>query len=66
MNNILTNEELERLLIQFYGSDYTEASSKDKQKIIDSYRKVEEENNKQIELAGGVQNWYASGQGRMI
>lgn len=66
MNNILDEKELIKILTDFYDKDFSEASSEEQKKYIESYRKVEIESNKQIRAAGGVENWYASGQGRMI
>lgn len=62
---VLTNEELERLLIET-GSFYDCPTEKDKQKMRDSYRKVEAETNQQIIEAGSVKKWYESGRGRLI
>jgi len=61
----LTNEELEKLLLDT-GSFYDCPTEEDKQRMRDSYRKVEEETNKQIEEAGSITKWYESGRGRVI
>lgn len=63
---ILPQKELLRILAQFYGKDYTNASPIEQQRLIDNYRKVEAESNREIELAGSVEDWYASGQGRLM
>lgn len=41
-------------------------SQEDKDKWHKIYRKVEEESITQINLAGGIEKWYESGQGRLI
>ncbi len=58
----ISDEELLRITVQFYGKDFTEATPEKQCKIL----KAERETNEQIEKAGGVQNWYASGQGRVF
>ena len=66
MNNIITLK-LVRMIIDFIGKkEWNNYSKQEKIDWIVSYRKVEEETNKQIELAGSVENWYASGQGRLL
>jgi len=61
----LTDEELEKLLLDT-DSFYDCPKEEDKQRMRDSYRKVEAETNKQIEEAGSVTKWYESGKGRVI
>lgn len=61
----LTDEELEKLLLDT-GSFYDCPTEEDKQRMRDSYRKVEAETNKQIEEAGSITKWYESGRGRVI
>jgi len=61
----LTDEELEKLLLDT-DSFYDCPTEKDKQRMRDSYRKVEAETNKQIKEAGSVTKWYESGRGRVI
>jgi hypothetical protein len=62
---VLTDEELEKLLIDT-GSFDDCPTENDKQKMRDSYRKVEAETNQQIKEAGGVTQWYESGRGRLM
>lgn len=62
---VLTNDELEKLLIDT-GSFDDCPTENDKQKMRDSYRKVEAETNQQIEEAGGIKQWYESGRGRLL
>ena len=50
----------------FFGKEFTEATPEKQKQILDAYRKVEAETNQQIEEAGGVENWYASGMGRVL
>lgn len=66
MSKILDEKELVKMLIDFYEDEFTDASPEKKQKFIDSYRKAEAETNKEIEEAGSVEAWYASGQGRLM
>jgi hypothetical protein len=47
-------------------SFYDCPTEEDKQRMRDSYRKVEAETNKQIEEAGSITKWYESGRGRVI
>lgn len=61
----LTDEELETLLIDT-DSFYDCPTDEDKQKMRNTYRKVEAETNKQIEEAGSIANWYESGRGRVV
>jgi len=63
---ILPQKELERISAQFYGKEYTNATPEKKKEYDYNYRKVEAESNRQIELAGGVEAWYLSGQGRLM
>lgn len=63
---LLPEEELIKLLSDFYGKDYIEASDLAKKELHDGYRKAERENIEQIRQAGGVENWYLSGQGRLL
>ena len=65
-SQIISNEELLKLLKDFYGSNFTDVDQSQQQKMINAYRKVESETNEQIKDAGGVKNWYASGQGRLL
>ena len=62
----LPQKELERISAQFYGKEYTKATPEKKKEYDDRYRKVEADTNRQIELAGGVEAWYLSGQGRLM
>ena len=63
---ILPQDELIKMLCMFYGKEYTDASPIEKEKYIENYRRVEAESNREIELAGGIEKWYASGQGRVM
>lgn len=73
MNNVLkpkdpfhlTDEEIDGLCI-FSGTYSEDAEESVRQEWRKTYRKVEEETNAQIESAGGVKNWYESGEGRSI
>ena len=65
MVSVLGQKELEELYL-FSGTYREEDSQEVKDKWHESYRKVEAETNKQIEEAGGVENWYASGRGRLL
>lgn len=62
----LDQKELVKMLSDFYGDDFINANNNEKQKYIDSYRKVEFESNEQIKKHGSVKNWYASGEGRLL
>jgi hypothetical protein len=64
--NILDEKELIEMLANFYGKDFIDVSLKEQQIYIDRYRKVEIRNNAEIEKAGGIKNWYASGEGRVL
>lgn len=61
----LTNEELEQFLIET-DSFYDCPDEDSKQRMRDSYRKVEAESNQQIVEAGGFTKWYESGRGRVL
>jgi hypothetical protein len=61
----LTDEELEKLLLDT-DSFHDCPTEEDKQRMRDSYRKVEAETNKQIEEAGSITQWYESGRGRLL
>ncbi len=63
---ILDEKELIRITSDFYGKDFTEATPEKQKEILDAYRRVEAETNEQIRQAGSVENWYASGQGRLL
>jgi hypothetical protein len=65
MTSILSQKELEELCL-FSGTYKEEDSQEVKDKWHESYRKIEAETNQQIEEAGGVENWYASGVGRLL
>tara|TARA_R110000782_G_scaffold253897_1_gene342165 strand:- start:387 stop:572 length:186 start_codon:yes stop_codon:yes gene_type:complete len=56
----LTDEELEKLLLDT-NSFYDCPKEEDKQRLRDSYRKVEAETKKQIEEVGSITKWYESG-----
>lgn len=62
----ISDEELLRITIQFYGKTFTEASEEKKKEILDAYRKAENETIEQIKAAGSVEAWYASGIGRQF
>lgn len=62
---ILSEEELTELMLQT-GTYNIDDSVELKQQWHKQYRKVETETNQQIKDAGGVENWYASGIGRLI
>jgi hypothetical protein len=66
MGSILDEKELVRITSDFFGKEFTEATPEKQKQILDAYRKVEAETNQQIEEAGGVENWYASGMGRVL
>jgi|TARA_R110000796_G_scaffold10769_2_gene36235 hypothetical protein len=61
----LTNEELEKLLIDT-DSFYDCPTEEDKQRMRNAYREVEAETNRQIEQYGSITKWYESGRGRVI
>jgi len=61
----LTNEELEKLLIDT-DSFYDCPTEEDKQRMRNAYREVEAITNIQIEQAGSITKWYESGRGRVI
>ena len=63
---MISEEELIKLLSDFYGKEYTEVSEEEQQRLRQSYRKVELENTEEIKKAGGFENWYASGEGRLM
>ncbi len=65
MANILPQAELEQLCLST-GTYKQEDPQEVKDKWHETYRKVEAETNQQIEEAGGVENWYASGRGRLL
>lgn len=64
MENV-SEQELIKLLIQFYGEQFTNASEDEKSKYISDFRKVESENIEEIKKYESVENWYLSGQGRI-
>ncbi len=50
----------------FVGSDWDTYTKEEKLKWIRSYRKSEEDTNREIEKYGSVQAWYESGEGRLL
>lgn len=62
----ITQDKLERISAKFYGKEYTNATPEKKREYDDKFREVEAESNRQIELAGSVEAWYLSGQGRTM
>lgn len=61
----LTDEDLEKLLIET-NSFYDCPTEEVRQKMRETYRKVEEDTNQQIAEAGSITKWYESGRGRVI
>ena len=61
----LTDNEIDELQIQS-GTYSKDADEETKQKWRDAYRKVEAETNNMIAEYGSVENWYESGEGRLL
>lgn len=61
----LTDKEIHDLAV-FTGTYDENADEETIKHWRETYRKVEAESNMQIKNAGGVKNWYESGQGRLI
>lgn len=62
---LLTDEEIDHLAL-FSGTYGEDADEQTKELWRNAYRKVEAETNMQIQRAGGIKNWYESGEGRLI
>ena len=61
----LTDAEIDNLMI--YSGTYNSDTSKEiKTQWKEAYRKAEADTNEQILKAGGVKQWYESGEGRLL
>ena len=61
----LTDGEIDNLMIHT-GTYERDTNEETKAQWREEYRKVEAQSNKEIQKAGGVQQWYESGEGRLL
>ena len=61
----LTDGEIDNLMI-YTGTYERDTNEETKAQWREEYRKVEAQSNKEIQRAGGVQQWYESGEGRLL
>ena len=61
----LTDEQIDDLMLMT-GTYNKDASQETILMWREAYRKAEKETNDQIEEAGGIEQWYESGQGRVF
>lgn len=60
----IPDADLIKLLSDFFGDEFTNASDRKRRQFIDNYRKAESDQNEQIKKYGSVEKWYLSGEGR--